>query len=214
MPHQEQGSFHPRALSEKQMVTDMQLSAILRKELAQALDTFKYELSPQGVYLPGANVTVGGVFGIKVDDGPMHWGDNAAANEGINLMLAAAFVQGAQPTAWYLAPFTNNVTPTSTLTAATFASVQGEYTGYSESARQVWTPDASPTAQVVQNVVAPAVFTVAGSPATLLGAGLLTASAKGATTGSLGAAGLFGVSNTLNVGSKITVEYVLTVSAA
>jgi hypothetical protein len=192
----------------------MQFSAKVRSELARALRNFKYEKSPRGVCFPNADLTIGGVFGAKVDDGPWSWGDNAVTNEGINAMLAAFFDQGAQPNAWYVAPFSNNLSPTSALTAATFASTQGEYTAYTQTARQLWKPDAAPTTQQVQNAAAPASFTIGAATVTVYGAALLSASAKSATTGVSAAAGLFGVANTLNPGSTLTVQYALSATSS
>lgn len=188
----------------------LNLSPAVRTELARALRDSHYEMAPAGVLFPRAGLLLGGVFGCRIDDGPMHYGPNAVANEGINAMLDVFFHAGAQTTAWFIAPFTTNVAPTAALTAAAFAATQGEYTAYTEAARQAWTVDAAPTAQIIQNSVAPAVFTIGVAAATICGAGLLSASAKGATTGTLAAAGLFGVSNTLNPGSKLTVTYQLT----
>lgn len=192
----------------------MQISQQLRSELSRAFGNFKYEKASQGLYFPQANIMLGGVFGASVDDGPMAYGDNAVSNEAINGLLNAFFNQGTQPTAWFLAPFTSSATPTSALTAATFTATQSEYTGYSESGRQVWTPNGDSTAQVIGNSAATAKFTIAGSTATITGAGLLSAQAKSATSGVLAAAGMFGAANALGVGSTLTVEYSLTGTAA
>lgn len=190
------------------------ISTLLRNELARAFAAHKYDVAPSGLYFPQARIMVGGVFGASVDGGPTAWGDNAVTNEGINAMMATFFNQQAQPTGWYIAPFTNNIAPTNALTAATFTSTQGEYTGYTQTARQQWAPDAVPTAQVVQNSVAPAVFTIGASATTVYGAALLTASAKSATTGVSAAAGLFGTANVLNPGSQLSVQYALSMTAS
>lgn len=197
------------------MVTAMQtFSSKVRQELLRALRSFKYERNEHGIFVSGANIQFGGVFGGAVNGGPMAYGHNAFAGEGLNAMLDAFLSQGTQPTGLYLAPFTNNVTPTSALTAANFAATQGEYAGYTEGARQQWVSNGPATNQVKSNSSAPAAFTVGASAATCYGAGLLTVSGKSATTGVLVAAGLFGVANTLNSGSTLTVEYNLTATAA
>lgn len=192
----------------------IQLSNAARNEFARALRLHKYERAPTGILFPHAHLLFGGVFGASVDGGPMVWGDNSVTNECINAMLNTFFTQAAQPTAWYMAPFSNNLAPTNALTAATFTATQGEYTGYVEVARQVWTPNGASTTQVVQNSNAAATFTVGTTAVTLYGAALLSASAKSATTGVCAAAGLFGTANALNPGSKITTQYALSASAA
>lgn len=192
----------------------MNFSGLVRQELGRALRNHKYEQSPDGVLFPASGLLFGGTFGSKVDDGPWVWGPNAVSNEFINAALNVMFDSAAAPVAWYMAPFSTNVAPTSALTAATFAGTQGEYTSYTQSTRQVWTPNSTSTAQNISNTNAPSTFTIgAGSPVTLYGAGLLTASAKGATTGILGAAGLFGTANTLNAGSSLLTTYQITATA-
>lgn len=195
----------------------MKFSAAVRNEIRRALRNFKYEKSPSGIFIQGAGLLFGGCFGSKAvepgaDPRDYAWafGPNAVGNEFINLVLDSMFNGGSPPANFYVAPFVNNLAPTSAITAATFAGTQGEYTGYSEGTRQVWTSNAASTAQLVSNSSAPATFTIAGSPATLEGAGLLTASAKGATTGTFGAGGLFGVANTINVGGKLLTTYQMT----
>lgn len=199
------------------MVNLMNFSAAVRNEIRRALRNYAYEKSPGGILIQGAGLLFGGCFGSKAleegaDPRDLAWafGPNAVGNEFINATLNAMFNGGSPPANWYVAPFTTNLAPTSAITAATFAGTQGEYTGYSEGTRQVWTSNATSSAQVVSNSAAAATFTIAGSPATLEGAALLTASGKGATTGTYGAGGLFGVANTINIGGKLLVTYQMT----
>lgn len=193
--------------------TMLNLSSKVRQELSRALSGSHYERNDAGIFFPRAKLQFGGVFGASVDNGPMQYTHNSYANEGLNAMLNAFLTGGAQPTGLYLAPFTNNVAPTAALTAATFAATQGEYIGYTQAVRQTWTPNGASTAQLVSNSNAPATFTVGTTAATVYGAGLLTVSTMSATTGTLVAAGLFGVANTLNPGSTLTVQYGLTATA-
>lgn len=196
------------------MTTMIKMTSKLRAELSRAFRGHKYDRTDSGLYFSGAKVLFGGVFGCSVDGGPMTWGPNAFANEAINGLLNAFFNQGAQPTAWYLAPFSSNTTPTTALTAAAFASTQGEYTAYTQGTRQVWTPDGASTAQSMVNSSAPAQITIGASAVTLYGAGLLSTSTKGGTTGTLAAAGLFGTANALNPASTLSMQYTLSASAS
>lgn len=192
----------------------------LKNELARRLRSFAYERTGNGVFFPKANITFGGVFGYRIDDGEMRYvpalsyADNAVTNELVNAILNCYFNNGSPPTGFYVAPFTSSTTPTNALTAATFAATQSEYTSYNETARQAWTSNGASSAQSLSNSNAPAVFTIGTGGATLTGAGVLTASGKGATTGVLVAAALFDTANTLNAGSKLTVEYSLSATAA
>lgn len=185
----------------------------LMNELRRALHNFKYEKTETGVFFPASGILFGGVFSCRIDNGPLIAGHNAVTNEFVNLMLNVVLGNTSAPTAWYIAPFTSSTTPTSALTAATFTATQTEYTGYTEATRQQWTSDGASTAQTMQNANAPATFTIGTGGATITGAGLLSASAKSATTGTLAAAGLFAAANTLGANSKLTVEYGLSGTA-
>jgi hypothetical protein len=183
-------------------------------EFARALRNFKFERTPGGVLFPAQKIAMGGVFHHCVDDGPWQADHNAYALEALDQMLSDWFNNGSVPSAFYIAPFTNNIVPASSLTAATFAATAGEFTGYTESARQAWTPNGNASAQTMSNSAAPAEFTGGASPATIRGAGLLTASAKSATSGVLVAAAAFAASNALNPGSTLKIKYDLVATPA
>ena len=196
----------------------MKLSRAACIELGRALRNPRlHERTPDGILFPKAGLIFGGHFGSKALEPGAHpsdyawaYGPNAVANEFINAALNSMFNQIAGPANWSIAPFLNNLAPTSALTAATFKDTQGEFTAYSEGTRQAWTPNDDSTVQSVSNDEAPATFTIATNPATPRGAVLITASGKNATTGILGAGGLFGVANTINVGGKLLVSYGMT----
>jgi hypothetical protein len=200
----------------------MKFSAAVRNELGRALRGFKYDKTPTGILFPAAGLVFGGVFGckglppgVRPEDAPWAFGHNAVGNEFINDVLNAKFNSTAGAAAWYFAPFANNLAPTSALTAADFAETQGEYTTqYTESARQAFVSDGSSTAQSVSNSEAAATITVGSAAITPYGAGILSASTKGATTGVFGAGGLFGSANSLSPGSKLLMTYTLTASSA
>lgn len=184
------------------------MNAALLSDLRRALKAHSYERTGTGVLLPAAHMLIGGVFSARIDGGgPIMAGHNAVANEFIDLMFNIVLGNASAPSAWFVAPFTSSTTPTSSLTAATFAATQTEYTGYTEATRQQWTKDALSTAQSMTNAQAPATFTVGTGGATITGAALLSASAKSGVTGTLAAAGLFAAANTLGAGSKLTVQY-------
>lgn len=195
------------------MVIPMNFSAAVRNELGRALRNFKYDKTPNGILFPASGLLFGGVFGAKVDDGAWEYGPNAVGNEFINDVLNAKFNNTAGAASWYFAPFINNLAPTSSLKASQFANMQGEYEDYTEAARQPWVSNGPSTAQSVSNSNSAAVITIGGTPATIVGSGLLSAAAKGATTGEFGAGGLFGIANTLSPGSKLMMTYALSAAS-
>lgn len=200
----------------------MSFSAAVRNELGRALRGHKYDKTPNGILFPYAGLMFGGVFGSKslppgahADDIPWEYGPNAVGNEFINAVLNGIFNGVAAPTTWYFAPFANNLAPTSSITAANFASTQGEYTTqYTESSRQTFVNNAASTAQSVSNSSSPAAITVGGTSITPYGAGILSVSTKGGTTGVFGAGGLFATANALSPGSKLMMTYTLTGASA
>lgn len=196
------------------MVTSMHISHRFQRfasEFRRALSNFHYERTPSGVYFPKQRASFGGAFRTCVDGGA--WSGphpNTVALECIDAMLSCYFDQGQQPVAFFLAPFSNNTTPNPSLTAATFAQTQGEYVGYTQATRVPWTPNGPSESQTVSNSSAPANFTIGAAAVTVTGAGLIaTASGKGATTGVLAAAALFGAPNSLNPGSTLSIQYSL-----
>lgn len=129
-------------------------------------------------------------FGFSVNGSPYVWTPNRVVDQGINHTLNVVLFGAPQINTWYIAPFAANVTPAADVTAASFASTLTEFTSYSEASRPVWTPDAAATALELINNAAPALFTVVGGGQTAIhGAGLLSAQAKGATTGTCFSAG-------------------------
>lgn len=196
----------------------MNFSAAVRNELGRALRGHKYDKTPSGILFPAAGMMFGGIFGSKMvpagahpEDMPWEFGPNAVGNEFINDALNAKFNGVGGAINWYFAPFANNAAPTSSITAANFASTQGEYTTqYTEASRQTFVSNGTSTAQSVSNSSSPAAITVGGATITPYGAGLLSVNTKGGTTGVFGAGGLFASANALSPGSKLMMTYTLT----
>lgn len=179
-------------------------------EFSRALRNFRYERSPAGIYFPAQDAMCGGVFSTQEEGGEWVRHKNTVTLEYLDKILSDWFNGGAAPTGFYIAPFINNVAPTSALTAATFAGTQGEYIDYTETGRVPWVSNGIAVSQKVSNSNAVAEFTIGAAAATIRGAGLLTAPDKGATTGVLVAAALFSTANTLNAGSTLKIKYELT----
>lgn len=188
------------------MVTDM-MKAKFFAEFARALRNFRYERTRSGLWFPAQKIAVGGVFEHQIDDGPWLADHNAYALEGLDAMMSCWFNNGSVPTAFYIAPFTNAVTPASSLTAANFTSTLAEFTGYTETARQAWTPNGNASAQTMSNSDAPAVFTGGSTAATIRGAVMVTSAIKGDGTGVAVAGARFGADNPLNPGGTLKIKY-------
>lgn len=176
-------------------------------EFARALRNFRYERTRSGLWFPAQKIALGGVFEHQIDNGPWLADHNAYALEGLDAMMSCWFNNGSVPTAFYIALFTNAVTPASSLKAADFTATLSEFTGYTESTRQAWTPNGNASAQTMSNSDDPAVFTGGSTAATIRGAGLLTSAIKGDTTGVLVAAARFAADNPLNPGGTLKIKY-------
>ncbi|HRO59332.1 MAG TPA: hypothetical protein PK177_09240 [Burkholderiaceae bacterium] len=104
------------------------------------------------------------------------------------------------------------MTPAANWTAANFTANATEFTAYTSAARLPWTTAAS-TAQAIGNSAAVAASTMefnGTGPHSVYGIGLLSASAKSATTGVLVAGTRFANPRTnMSPGDRLALEYVL-----
>lgn len=160
----------------------------LRSEILRAMRNNKHDITPAGIFIPGANIRLGGRYGHSVTrDGARSErieGTNLIVNEGLTYAIKAAVAGFSQISTWYIAPFSGNVTPVAGLTAATFTATQTEFTNYDESTRVEWDQQAE-SGQEINNSGFESAFTIATGGGSVWGFGLLSASAKSATTGTL-----------------------------
>ena len=140
-----------------------------------------------------------------VDDDLVH---NLVPTEGLNHMLNTEFKGGAQVGTWYLALFQGNYTPVAGDTAATFSASATEATAYSEATRVQWVEGTVAGGQL-DNAASRAEFTMT-SLITVYGAALLSATAKGATTGVLSSIARFSSPKISVDVIRVTAGYVLT----
>lgn len=151
---------------------------------------------------------LGGMFEVAGDGGMYLPAKNTACYQGLDQMLSDWFNNGNNPAAFYLVPFTNATNPSPSLTAANFAGTQGEYTGYTELTRQLWTPNGDSVNQKMSNSDAPAEFTIGAAGVTITGGALIaTAGTKGAITGKVIAAALFPTAQPMGAGSTMKIRY-------
>ncbi len=188
------------------------LNPSLRNDLARALRTHRYEPSGDGrILLPAAGAFVGGAFKSSLNGEDARISPNVLVDQGLIDILKVYLAQGAQRTAFYIAPFAGNVVPDGTaLTAANFDATQTEFVDYSETTRPAWTPDAIAT-KTAANAATPATFTISVINSTVWGFAMLTASAKNATTGVLLCCSKDAAARSnLQIGDKLNVEYDIT----
>lgn len=184
-----------------------------RRDFLRSIANRRYEQTANGIYLPEQKVHVGGVFTARVDDGPKTVTHNTFVNEGLLLLLNVMFHGTTQVGTWYIAPFSGNVTPAPSLTAATFNSTQTEFINYTQANRVQWV-EAAASGNAITNTASLAEFTMDTGGGTIWGCGMLSSNGKQDTAGSLAAAGKFGAAQVLTVGSKLLVEYSVTAADA
>jgi hypothetical protein len=136
---------------------------------------------------------------------------NIVPNAALSYLLRAALAGGTQISSWYVAPFSNAVTPTSALTAANFEATLDEFTNYTQSARPAWAQDTE-ASQAIANAAVLASITADTGGGTVNGICLLSVSTKGASTGTLFSGIRFGGPRTML--ETDTLDFKLTVAAS
>lgn len=182
-----------------------------RAELSRALANHHYERMPDGgLFFPRAGAIATGVFRTWLNGSDERIDPNMMMLVGLDDILKVYFQQSAQRTAFYIAPFSDNETPSNALTAATFPATLTEFINYAESARPVWDDADAVASQTAANTTTPARFTIGSGGGTVWGAALTTASAKSATSGLLVCASKFAAARTMLEGDKLDIEYAIT----
>ena len=189
----------------------------LHPALLREIRNRKFEVAPNGLYLPKSKVLVAGMFGNQVRKAtgeltPMQWSDNIIVNEGLNHILDVIFHAATQITTWYIAPFEGNYTPVATDTAANITANSTESTAYTESTRVEYN-EAAAASQSITNSANKATFSI-NATKTLYGAFLVSNSTKSATTGTLAAASRFSASRAVVNTDQLLVTYTITAADA
>ena len=188
----------------------------LPKSLRNDIRRFGFEQSEAGLFIPRANVMVGGVFEYE------HWragkvisvlhSHNLVTNEGLNHILDAVLHGTAAIATWYVGLFEGNYNPVATDTAATFVANATESTAYDEATRQAYV-EAAASSQVTTNSASKATFTM-NATKTIYGAFLSSVTTKSATTGVLLAADKAGTAKAVVDDDQLFVTYALTLTAS
>ncbi|WP_025322249.1 hypothetical protein [Deferrisoma camini] len=156
-----------------------------------------------------AKAKFGGRFRVECygPDGRLKWRDtfeNLVTNQGLQYLLDAGLLGGAQVGTWYVG--LTDGTPT-VAAGDTMTSHAGwtEVTAYSEATRPAYS--GSRTNQTVSNSSSKAAFSINGT-ATVGGAFLASDSTKGGTTGTLLCAGAFSAGDkAVGSGDTLNVQY-------
>lgn len=184
------------------------------REVRSAIFRNRYQQHANGIEIAGANAIVGGQYSYRVNKG--EWSEpeaNLLPTQGLIFLLNLLGNHAAIPTC-SIALYANAYTPIAANVALTFTSTYSEITsgseGYSEATRVAWVSATAATTAVIHNNASPAEFTiVTASSLTVNGVAMLTASAKGATTGNLISASLFGATRTFSNTDLFDVKYQL-----
>lgn len=137
------------------------------------------------------------------------WNDNRVVDTGLSHILA----NGLTAAPLYIAPFSINITPGASLTAATVASTLGEVTAYSEATRVLWAFDAVGTNNYIENTTTPALFTLNGA-STIWGFFLVSVSGKSSTSGTLVSAMKLPASKPGSAADELRVKFRITLTPA
>lgn len=192
-----------------------------RAEIGRHLRNGNYEQTPGGILIDqgGMNALANGAFMHTVHraDGTIdrHIDPNLVVNEGLDYLLNAAFAGTAAITAWYVALFSGNVNPAPGWNGANWVAAATEQVAYASTTRPAWTLPGATTTQSIGNSGSEAMFEFTGAGNNVYGAALVSASAKGATSGKLFAATKFSAPRlALAAPDKLGVQYVVTAQDA
>lgn len=164
-------------------------------EFLAALNAGNYKTDGEGGVILLDGLRAQGGYIHRVNGADERFDPNLIVDQGLIYMLGAAFGATAKLANWYLALYAGAINPAANWTAANFAATASEIVsgteGYSNATRPVFTAG-TPSANEINNLAADAAFTInCTTSITVNGAGLLSDSAKGSTSGVLASASRF-----------------------
>lgn len=186
------------------------------REFAAYLRNHQYETTDAGLVFPKAHAVASGMYAHRVNGGEWSYDPNLLPSEGLTYLLSLLGA-GTKLTTWYLAPYSGAISPSANWTAATFSSTASEITsgteGYTNATRPTWTPGTA-AADTINNNASPVTFTIiTASTLSINGVGMLSASAKGATTGVLLSATRFAATRTFADDDLFDVKYAVSLTS-
>lgn len=206
-----------------------------RLAIAKALLGGDYRQTPEGLLVLKDSIQVIGTHfhrilnpnremrDFAIDDGSLAVDHNLLPDEGILYALALLLYQTgtygggqAQLAHWYIALFNGSTAPSSTTTAANFASTLTEITstteGYTNSTRPEYVGSA-PASGVANNLASMASFTIATATSIdIKGSGVLSSNVRGGTAGKCLSAAQYGATRTTYNAEVFQVGYQLGLS--
>lgn len=191
------------------------------REFLRALRNHKYERTDAGIFFPAAHAVASGMYVHDVNGLDEQFSPNILPTESLNRILDVHLGTAGsttQLTSWYCALYSGAVTPGATMTAANFTSTTTEITsgseGYTESTRVLFVPAAA-SAGAKSNSASKAAFTIAtATTLTVNGCGLLSASAKGSTSGVIASATRFASARSLSDTDVFNLGYTLSLTSS
>ena len=190
----------------------------LRKEAAREIRAERFDITPEGIYLPRLGAIASGEYFGRVNGGAWEKeGDNLIVTEGFAHILNVALGSTAKPGGYYLAIFSGSTAPAANWTASAFAATASEIVslteGHTGATRPAWTP-ANTTTGSIDNMAAVATLTIAtAGQLNVTGAALLTSNQRGGTTGALVSASLYPVPRTFQNGDVYDLGYRVNLTA-
>jgi hypothetical protein len=172
----------------------------------------KFDRTEEGIYFPASGILAKGVFTVSKRGEVEEQYENLVVNQGLDYILSAAVGATSPLSNWYIATFSGDVTVLSTWTAANFTANSTEWTTYESATRPVWSRG-SVASGGVDSFASKAEFKSTADTQTIRGAALISASAKGAISGTLIAASRFTSDKQLDTDEILDVGYGLQLSA-
>ncbi|THJ36158.1 hypothetical protein E8K88_02520 [Lampropedia aestuarii] len=191
----------------------LNVSKRLAGAMLESLAADHYEVTPEGIVFPRESVRVSGHFVLDAADGTRHVSRNLRMKEGLLHDLNVAYGTTPKPAGYFIALFSGNTAPAFNWAASSFSTVASEIVsqteGYTLTTRIPWTPKANAADDThIDNFGNEVEVTFATeSVVNVTGAALLTASAKGATTGVLLSASLYPAPQSFQNGGTFRVGY-------
>ena len=189
-----------------------------RRDVTNAIANRRYEMAPEGVYIPAVRAMGQGVYidcinGVEVGQTP-----NLIVDQGFVDILNTVFSSTSKKAGFFVALFSGAVTPAANWTAANFASNATEITstteGYTQANRPAWGVVSATTPQI-DNYATKAQFTIAtATTLNVNGAAVLSDQNRGGIAGVLYSAARYANTRVLQAGDNYEVGYRLSFSAA
>lgn len=172
----------------------------------------KFDRTEEGIYFPKSGVLAKGVFRFNKRGEPEETSENLVVDEGLDYLIGSAIGASSTISNWYIATFSGDVTVLSTWDASNFTANATEWTLYESATRPAWSRGAVASG-AVDSFATKAEFKSTADTQIVRGAALISASGKGAVSGTLIAASRFPSDKSLDTDEILDVGYGLQLTA-